>query len=439
MGASVSSLAVYMNGEPVGLWTRGSGGVQRFEYLQSWIESPAARPISLSMPLDSGSRTYSGTIVESFFSNLLPDNDKILTRIQRRFSCRSTGAFDLLREVGRDCAGALQILPDDEIPGNIKEIRAEPLDEGAIEQLLQAAASGDAGWFNDDAFRISIAGVQEKTALLFHEGRWCRPLGTTPTTHILKLPLGRIGPVGIDMSRSVENEWLCLSLLSALGLPVAHSKILRFGSFKALAVERFDRRLVHDGSWWVRLPQEDICQAMGVPPERKYESEGGPGIEAILRLLLASTTASADRRQFFRSLIAFWLLAAPDGHAKNFSIFLEMGGRFRLSPLYDVMSAYPVMGHGPGQLAAEKLKLAMAVSGKTRHYHWAAIQRRHWIITAGRCGLGDVVEEILDELTKNVPKAVDTVGSSLPPDFPADIADAICTGMVAAARRLAGC
>jgi len=236
----------------------------------------------------------------------------------------------------------------------------------------------------EDAFRISLAGAQEKTALLKRGGSWFEPAGATPTTHILKLPLGKIGPLGLDMSFSPEKEWLCSRIAAEFGFKAASCEIVRFGNTKALAVERFDRRLSGDGTWIVRLPQEDLCQATGTAPTFKYEADGGPGIVRIMRLLLGAHDPFSDRRTFLKAQILFHLLAAPDGHAKNFSIVLERGGRYSLAPLYDVMSAYPVLGHGSNRLAPERLKLAMAV-GKNRRYEWSKLFFRHWKETAAMC------------------------------------------------------
>lgn len=194
---------------------------------------------------------------------------------------------------------------------------------------------------DEDELRISLAGAQEKTALLWHRGKWCRSKGATPTTHILKLSLGEVGGLRADFSTSVENEWLCTQIAQAYGLPATECEIASFGHHKALVVTRFDRRLLNK-TWWARLPQEDFCQVFGVRCERKYEEKGGPGIAEILDTLRGSDEAETDRSHFLAAQLLFWLLAAPDGHAKNFSLFLEPLGRFRLTPFYDILSAWPV-------------------------------------------------------------------------------------------------
>ena len=193
--------------------------------------------------------------------------------------------------------------------------------------------------------------------------------------------------------------------------------------------------LAPTGTWWLRLPQEDLCQATGTPPALKYENDGGPGIIPIMDLLLGSSHAEADRTDFLRTQAVFWLLAAIDGHAKNFSIFLEAGGRFRLTPRYDVLSAYPVLGHGKGKLAVQKIKMALAVQGKRKHYKWRGIRARHWLETAQRCGLPGM-DKILADLVAKAPGVVTTVGKSVPKGFPSSIASSILDGLSEASRGL---
>jgi serine/threonine-protein kinase HipA len=142
------------------------------------------------------------------------------------------------------------------------------------------------------------------------------PHGATPTTHIFKLPIGLVGGRRADFSTSVDNEWLCLRLLKAYGLDVAEASIATFGKQRVLVVERFDRRIAPDGRWLMRLPQEDFCQVEGVSPLRKYENEGGPGLKALFTTLRQSVNADNDMRTLLATQVLFWLLRAPDGHAK---------------------------------------------------------------------------------------------------------------------------
>jgi len=436
--SKTGTLGLWMNGERVGRWTVPPSGVHELAYDAAWLASPAARPISLSLPLRPATEAYRGERVEAFFDNLLPDAKRIRERMRRHFKAASARPFDLLAEVGRDCAGALQLLPEDEPPAHGKRIRGEPLSEAQVERLLAGITAGPLGQDDerDEELRISIAGAQEKTALLFHKDRWMRPLGATPTTHILKLPIGAV-PRGIDLSTSVENEWLCAQILKAYGLPVAECVIERFGAQQVLVVERFDRRLAEDGSWFIRLPQEDLCQATATPPSRRYENEGGPGIRSVMELLLGSSAAAPDRANFLRAQLVFWLLCGIDGHAKNFSVFLEAGGGYRLTPFYDVLSAYPVVGSGRGKLSRKKVKLAMAVEGKNRRYLWDGIARRHWNETACRCGFARDAESLVEELIARTPAVVEQVQARMPKGFPRAVAQPILEGLRTAARRLA--
>ena len=427
-----------MNGELVGEWRRPARRGPEFAYAESWLAAPAARPISLSLPLRPHSQPYRKG-VEEFFDNLLPDSRAIRERIQRRFGASSVGAFDLLQEIGRDCVGALQLLPEGHSPVSVRSITAQRLTAGGVENILIGSLTPGLGrGAQDEAsdeFRISLAGAQEKTALLRHEGAWYRPIGSTPTTHILKLPIGG-NPQGIDLSTSVENEWLCAQIARGFGIPVAECSMETFGEQKALVVERFDRALTRNGKWYMRLPQEDFCQATGTAPVRKHESDGGPGIEKIMDLLRGSEKEAADRHDFMRTQLVFWLLAAIDGHAKNFSIFLRAGGGYRLTPRYDILSAHPMLGHGRGMLSPHKIRMAMAVCGANRHYRWKEISARHWLEMAKRCGYPDM-KSIIEEVIARTPKVVEQTRSGLPRQFPEQIAETILSGTAAAARLLA--
>lgn len=426
-------LTLWMNGLPVGAWEVDSTGRHHLAYDEGWLESERGRPVSLSMPLRPGA-AYSGDVVRHYFENLLPDNRLIRERLQARFHTRSTSAQDLLAEIGRDCVGALTIRPEGESPEGYDRIEGAPLTEKQIEQAL-GRVTVDARHADEDDVRISIAGAQEKTAFLWHEGQWMRPTGATPTTHIFKLPLG-VPPSGIDLTTSVENEWLCARILAAYGVPVAQGDIARFGERTVLVVPRFDRQLSSDDTWLLRLPQEDFAQVCGVGPDAKYESDGGPGIKTILERLLGSVQADKDRQDFFRTQVLFWMLAAIDGHAKNFSVFIEPRGHFRLTPRYDVLSAYPVLGHSRGRLAPEKIKMAMAVWGANRHYKRREIRRSHFAQTAKDCGMGSSVQALIDDLVERTPEVIKRVAAAIPAGFPEAVSTSILDGLAQAAQRL---
>jgi len=429
------ALAVWMNGEHVGEWAFTPSGGHSFRYCEGWLGSRLRRPLSLSLPLEQGTNPLTGPRVEAFFDNLLPDSVDIRKRLSHKFG---TGirAIDLLESIGRDCVGAIQLLPVDVQPPDIHRIDAEALTSAEVERLLDQTITEPApGIPDDEDLRISIAGAQEKTALLWHQNQWCKPLGPTPTTHIFKLPLGEVGGMRADFSTSVENEWLCAEIAREFGLPTANCEIAIFGRYKVLIVERFDRRMI-DKTWWARLPQEDFCQVSGVPGEQKYEERAGPGMSAILGVLRGSDVPEVDRKRFLAAQLLFWLLAAPDGHAKNFSIFIEPEGRYRLTPLYDIMSAWPVIGDGPNMFQWQKVKLAMAVRAKNAHYRMANIQRRHWNGVAKANGMGEDFEPAIEQFITRTPVVLEAVSARLPAGFPIAVSEPIFNGLLAQIKRL---
>lgn len=431
------ALSIWANGERVGTWVVTPTGDMELRYDVAWKQSAAGRPLSLSLPFGVGERPLRGERVHNYFDNLLPDSPQIRRRIAARFSTETVDAFDLLKAVGRDCVGAVQLLGEDELPENVGAIEGIPLSDAVIERLLletSGAVSGTGG--ADDELRISLAGAQEKTALLYYGGRWCLPRGATPTTHILKLPLGLIGHRKVDFQTSVENEWLCLAVLKAYGLPVPSAQILRFGEQKVLCVERFDRAWSRGGAL-LRLPQEDFCQALGVPPHRKYESQGGPGMRDIADILRQSQRPQDDIETFLGAQIVFWMLAAPDGHAKNFSIRLLPGGRFQLAPLYDVMSIWPVEGDGGNQWSWHKATLAMAVWGRSRHYRMRDVKRAHFDATAQLCHYGRDAGLLVERFVARTPEVIEQVAATLPEGFPERIARRLFDGLRMSAQRLA--
>ncbi|KVS57282.1 toxin HipA [Burkholderia cepacia] len=430
------ALSIWTNGQRVGTWRIPARGDMELLYDADWKQSAVGRPLSLSLPFGVGKAPLRGERVNHFFDNLLPDSDAIRRRLAARFGTATTEPFDLLAALGRDCIGAVQLLGEDDASTGLNRIDGTPLSDDDVARVLDQASGVATAGGDDDDFRLSLAGAQEKTALLFHDGRWMRPHGATPTTHILKLPLGLVGNKRADLTASVENEWLCLAILRAYGLSVAQAEIVRFGAHKVLSVARFDRALHRDGGWLLRLPQEDFCQALGVPPHLKYESHGGPGVPDLAGLLRRSETSREDLDTLFAALIVFWMLAAPDGHAKNFSLRLLAGGRFRLTPLYDVMSIWPVEGDGANQWSWHKAKLAMAVHGKRKHYAMRDITRRHFSAMAEHCLLGDIATPIVERLVAMTPHVIESVAAALPPGFPARVAERILGGLRFAAQRL---
>ncbi len=374
-------LDVYVGSSKVGRYSRTASGSTLFRYDPEWLTSERAFPISLSMPLSD--RIWSGESATSYFDGLLPDDRAVREKIAAREHADSASIFDLLAVIGRDCVGALRFVPEGLDPGDPAKMEYRPVTDDEIATRIASLGTTPLGiQSNVDDFRISIAGVQEKTAFLWigshsDTGGWQLPLGLTPTSHIFK-PAMKESPVGADFFDTPWNEWLCLTLCRTLGLETAKADVLMFDGKPVIVVERFDR-VWRDGVLY-RLPQEDICQALGVSPTRKYQSDGGPGIIDVLEFLNGAIAPYEDRLVFMKAQIVFWLLAAIDGHAKNFSISLSPGG-YRLTPLYDVISASPY-----NEFSAHKIKLAMSIGDKG-YYRLKQIQLRHFYQTGQKAGL----------------------------------------------------
>lgn len=411
-------MQVLLNGRHVGLLRLASSGAISFTYDPDWLAWAYAMPISLSLPLREDA--HQGAPVIAYLENLLPDNQAIRGRVAARVRAGGTDAWHMLERIGRDCVGALQFVPAD-IP-QMGEIEGEPISDPEIAAMLRNLASAPLGLEENDDFRISIAGAQEKTALLRHEGEWIRPMGTTPTTHIFKTQLGVL-PNGINLSDSVENEFFCMSFCRAMGADVAKVEITDFEDVRSLVVTRFDRQRTKGGQL-IRLPQEDFCQALGVPPSQKYQKDGGPGITEATMMLSGSNHPEADQSAFFKAQILFWLLGATDGHAKNFSIALRPGG-FLMAPLYDVLSAQKAVDEG--QIRQNRLRLAMAVDG---HYRINEVVPRHFLRAAKSAGFGvALTKDLLSEITGRAEIALEDTLNGLPEGFPAPVSESIANGI----------
>ena len=431
MGRKSHTRTLYcsMNGFPVGeLYLKN--GRMSFKYSPEWLDVDGGRAISLSLPMQRAEIT--GDAVHAYFDNLLPDTTTIRDHMKDRLGAESARPFDLLAKVGKDCVGALTFT---QVPatGEMPALSLTPLSEDAIAQIIrETRIEKMLGMNSDDDFRISLAGAQEKTALTLWEGNWCRPHGATPTTHIFKPPILHHESLGIDLSSSVDNEWFCQTFMKNLGLTVANCDIAQFEDQKVLLVERFDRRVEEDVIF--RLPQEDMCQALGKVSGSKYEENGGPGAGKIMALLSGSRNAYEDRLEFLRVQIVFWLLAAIDGHAKNFSIALDQDG-YRLTPFYDVLSAYPYFGQG--NIQAKKIKMAMKVHSKNTHYKWHEIMPRHWPEHGKKQGIDEEQTiAILASLNDNVEKALHTTLKQANTLFDAEVGEVITERTLTCLRKI---
>jgi len=396
-------LVTLMDGVVVGQVYQMGNGRLAFRYEDSWRKGEGAYPLSLSMPLTAAE--HGDQAIRAYLWGLLPDNPDVLEWWARRYGVSRYRVVDLLANVGEDCAGAVQFA----VPGRVEELlgsaRTEDessavlwLDEQALElRLRDLRMNPAAGRAANDTGQFSLAGAQPKTALYQSaNGRWGVPTGRMPTNRILKPPT-----LGLD--DLAYNEHFCLLLARELGFSAAVSSVQHFGEEVAIVLDRYDREQI--GDRLVRVHQEDLCQAFGIPPTHKYEPDGGPGVYQIADLLRQSSTEpDRDFERFLDAVALNWLIAATDAHAKNYSLLHAAGPQLRLAPLYDIITVLPYP-----QLSYAKSKLAMAI-GEERLI--GEINGTHWRKLAKRLGIAaDSLLERVTTLAARVPIAIEALNS----------------------------
>jgi len=392
-------LLALLNGREIGRVHRDKRGRLSFVYADDWREAHDAHPLSLSMPIAAAEHGH--PVIEAFLWGLLPDNEAILDRWARRFQVSAKNPFALVSHVGEDCAGAVQFVRPERVEACLTA-EAEPvewLDEHAVAERLRLLRADPSAWRAPrDTGQFSLAGAQPKTALLLEDARWGVPSGRTPTTHILKPPTGAF-------DGHAENEHFCLVLARRLGLPTATSMIMHFEDQIAIVIERYDRQRTERGL--VRIHQEDVCQALGVLPTRKYENEGGPGARTIVELLRThSSERETDVSTFLDALAFNWLAAGTDAHAKNYALLIGSAGRVRLAPLYDLASSLPY-----DDMHVQKLQLAMKIGPD---YRLRDIGEREWRRLAENVRVdSDGLLQRLTDLAARLPSEAETVRDRL--------------------------
>jgi len=390
----MTDLRVLIDGAEAGTLSRGAGRRLRFEYEEAYSRNPSSTPLSLSMPLDI--RVHTHAALAPWLAGLLPDNPDVLRRWAREFAVGDTEPFSLLATaIGEDCAGGVQFVP----PGRLSAMLADPgsvewMTDRDLAERIREMMRDDTAWLARTAQtgrftgQFSLAGRQAKTALLLEDGRWGIPSGRIPTTHIIKPPIR-----GLRDQDLVEH--LCLDAARMSGLPAAESRVLAMEDVSAIIVTRYDRRRGKGG--FRRIHQEDLCQALGVPPDRKYQAERGPGpreIVALLRRVLPPTPADAQVARFVDALIFNWIIAGTDAHAKNYSLLLNRS-EIALAPLYDITSVLPFENE-------RHMRLAMKIADDYALYN----DRNPWPITAARLRLdADALNERVAVLCERVPAA----------------------------------
>jgi len=360
----MSSLSVHIFNKLAGHLTKVKGGKLSFTYTQDYLEDPEAIPLSISMPLLLAE--HKDEVIRPWLWGLMPDSEWVLRQWSRRFQVAGNDIYGLIRSVGEDCAGAVRFADSEEVyplPRGKKELKPTEI-ERRLGDLIKDPSLGREP---TDRGQFSLAGAQAKIALQKTGKKWYLPWGDEPTTHILKPPRP-------DLDGYIENEHFCLKLAYELGIPVAKSEVLSFGEQQVISIERFDR--FYALRRWERIHQEDACQALSLHPERKYQSEGGPGVVELMKLLNRCSKPVADRERFIEYLVFNYLILGTDAHAKNYSIQLGPQGYVVLAPLYDVASLLPYIKR------KSDVRFAMKYGG---YYKDAQIRRRHFEKLANEC------------------------------------------------------
>ena len=380
-----------------------AGNRLTFRYEDEWRNSTKAFPVSLSMPLVVSEHSHKA--VDAFLWGLLPDNNQVLEQWGKRFHVSPRNAFKLISHVGEDCAGAVQFVAPERIDKLLESpdettvtwLSGEDLGQ-RIRLLLENHGITRTG---TDTGQFSLAGAQPKTALYRDPatGRWGVPEGRTPTTHILK-------PSAEHFDGYAENEHFCLCLAREMGLRAAASTVIHADGQPVIVIDRYDR-LVRNGHF-VRIHQEDFCQALAILPDLKYQNDGGPSAKAIAGVLKdSSSEVMADLWRFAEALAFNWLIAGTDAHAKNYSLLLAARAQVRLAPLYDLASSLPY----PAEVNPHKAKLAMKIGSK---YKIKDVVGRHWSACARELGLPPTeLLERIGTMASLIPDAATRVADSM--------------------------
>jgi serine/threonine-protein kinase HipA len=350
------ALDVYLHGGLAGALERRSQAKLRFTYTEEWVEARCA-PISLSLPLREA--PYSHRECAPFFEGLLPEGE-FLKAISRTLHISARNPFQLLAEIGGECAGAISVGPaGGPVPGKA-EHAPHWLGEAELGRLLDDLPDRPllASIDEEDGFRISLAGAQDKVGVLFDGERLGLTRGNPPSTHIVKAPIPGVAD-------PIANEAFCMGLAEQAGLDVAWAEPRSAGGHEYLLVRRYDREefAKPDG----RRHQEDFCQALGLVPAVKYENEGGPNVADCAGLIRRHSSAPArDIIAFLDALLFNFLIGNNDAHSKNYSLLLDGAGAIRLAPLYDLLATAAIEGLSRS--------LAMKYGGEKRV---AYLRRRH--------------------------------------------------------------
>ena len=373
-------LDVYLLDKKVGLLSQEDDGKLTFTYAPDYLAQQDVAAISVSMPLRE--EPYRGLIAQAYFSGLLPDMGA-RKRLASALGTSADNTFAILKGIGGDCAGALSLLPKGQPLDRPEKQTMEPLSDERLKKVLGRLRT-EPLLCHEEGVRLSLAGAQDKFAVCFVDGKIALAKGGRPTTHILKLFIE-------GLNGSVENEIFCMKLAAKIGLRAPKVVMDSVGKTSFILVERYDR-IMDEAGRTTRVHQEDFCQALSIPPEWKYEEDGGPGIAQCQKLIRTRTRRSAaDLLAFQRMVIFHYLVGNADAHAKNHAL-LYSDAVPDLSPSYDVVctAVYPSIAK----------KLAMQIGGRDIP---DTIQLKHWFsLVSDTRGAQSLLQKQLQELAGTV-------------------------------------
>lgn len=348
----MKQLFVYINGTHIG-WLSQENGKLSFQYTP---ETPYS--LALQLPIQAEAFTHQQT--ESFFSGLLPD-EPIRSNIARILKISPRNTFEMLKHLGGDCAGAIQILPVELSKNAELNQRTQPLSNDELFSILQNLPQRPLG-IGIEGFRISGAGAQNKLVLAKENNQWSLPLYDHPSTHIIK-------PNIQSFPDSVLNEYFCMKLAQMVGIPVPEVEIITIQGHHFYAIKRYDREFSQEGI--TRLHQEDFCQLRNIPPNQKYQNEGGPSMQQLfqtIRIFQKQGKMKGKETLRLLQLILFnFLIGNGDAHGKNFSI-LYKANQVELAPGYDLLSTLVYGNH-------HTERMAMKIGSK---YKFKDVATRHF-------------------------------------------------------------
>jgi len=322
----MNNMIVYLNAERVGILSQATSGLLQFSYDQAWLKKPGATILSRSLPLQD--QVFPGNKARPFFAGLLPEEQPRKT-IAKILGISDTNDFAMLERIGGECAGAVSLLPEGGVPTDPKDTRHRELTKSELIQIIDELPSRPL-MAGEEGLRLSLAGAQDKLPIILHNNKIGLPLAGSPSTHILK-------PEPSNFPGLATNEVVCMILARTVGLNTPKVEYRLIGNKPCILIQRYDRVTAENGIT-TRIHQEDFCQALGLPPERKYQAEGGPTLSDCISLLQNwSTTPVLDIPHFINGQIFNVLIGNTDAHGKNFSL-LYSGGKQMLAPYYDLVS-----------------------------------------------------------------------------------------------------